>query len=104
MAKVTFFVGIIEEIWFLLSVQRYSKLMTSLEQLIQELETIPESLIDEVLDYVSFIKNRHFLKKTEGLRKVSFDEDWWDNLSRFTPDFLERREQPEFPHREELFP
>ena len=96
--------GIIEEIRFLLSVKPYGLLMTSLEQLIQELETLPEPLIDEVLDYVSFIKNRHFLKKTERLRKVSFDEDWWDNLSRFTPDFLERREQPELPHREELFP
>ena len=79
------------------------QLMTSLEQLIQELETLPEPLIDEVLDYVSFIKNRHVLQPGE-LRKASFDEDWWDNLSRFTPDFFEQREQPELPHREELFP
>ena len=77
--------------------------MTSLEQLIQELETLPEQLIDEVLDYVSLIKNSHFLR-SEELRKASFDEDWWDNLSRFTPDFLDLREQPELPHREELFP
>ncbi len=77
--------------------------MTSLEQLIQELETLREALIDEVLNYVSFIANRHSLP-SEGLQKASFDEDWWDNISRFTPDFLERREQPEFPHREELFP
>ena len=57
-------------------------LMTFLEQLIQELETLPEPFIDEVLDYVSFIKNRHFVKKPEGLGKASFDEDWWDNLAK----------------------
>lgn len=34
--------------------------MTSKDQLIQELENLPEQLIDQVLDDIAFIKHRHF--------------------------------------------
>lgn len=74
--------------------------MTSKERLRLELETLPEELIGEVLDYVRFVKNR----QPKNLGKASFDEDWWNNLFRFTPDFLEERNQPQLPNREEIFP
>lgn len=67
--------------------------MASREQLIQELETLAEELIDEVLDYIGFIKNR----QPKNLIKVSFSDEWWDNLFRFTPDFLEEQNQPQLP-------
>ncbi|VXD23672.1 conserved hypothetical protein [Planktothrix serta PCC 8927] len=78
--------------------------MTSKDQLIQELENLPDQLIDQVLDYIAFIKHRHFLQleKQPDLR-TSLNEDWWDNLSRFTPDFLDDREQPNLPQREDIF-
>lgn len=66
--------------------------MTSKDKLIQELKNLPEQLIDQVLDDIAFIKHRHFLQleKQSNLR-ASLDENWWDNLSQFTPDFLDDR-------------
>jgi len=78
--------------------------MTSKDRLTQELKNLPDQLIDQVLDYITFIKYRHFfrLEKQPELR-ANLDEDWWDNLSQFTPDFLNDREQPELPPREDIF-
>lgn len=79
--------------------------MTSKEQIIQELETLSEQLIDEVFDYINLIKNRHVSQLKEPLKlKPSFDNEWWDNLSQFTSDFLSDRQQPELPDREDIFP
>lgn len=80
------------------------KTMTSKEQLIQELETFSEQFIDEILDYINLRKNQHLSKLDESTKsRGGFDEEWWDNLSQFTPDFLDDRSQPELQHREELF-
>lgn len=79
--------------------------MTSREQLIQELEAIPEQFIDEILEHLNLIKSNYLAKQQESLMSRSgFDEEWWNNLSQFTPDFLNDRNQPELSHREELFP
>jgi hypothetical protein len=78
--------------------------MNSKERLIQELETLPEQLIDEILDYMRVLKNRHALQ-TENAPKprANFDEEWGDNLAGFTPDFCTERKQPELPNREDIF-
>lgn len=78
--------------------------MTSKERLIQELETLPEQLIDEILDYMRVLKNRHVLQTENSPKpRAKFDEEWWDNLAGFTPDFCPERKQPELPNREDIF-
>ncbi len=78
-------------------------MMTTKEQLLEELETLPEELISEALDYICFIKNRYSLK-LEAIRAIAkLDSDWWENLNNFTPDFLDERSQPNLPNREDIF-
>ncbi len=79
--------------------------MSSRKQLIQEIETLPEQFIDEILEHLKFIKSNYLAKQQESLQlRRGFDEVWWNNLSQFTPDFLSDRNQPELSDREELFP
>jgi len=79
--------------------------MTSREQLMQELEALPEQFIDEILEHLKFIKNSRLSKLGESPKpRAIFDDEWWNNLSQFTPDFLSDRNQPELSYREELFP
>lgn len=79
--------------------------MTAREQLLQELETLPEELIGEALDYICLIKNRHRPQPAAPPETgKSLGSDWWDNLDRFTPDFMCDRSQPNPPKREDIFP
>lgn len=77
--------------------------MNSKERLIQEIELIPEGLIDEILEYLSFLKWRNDLTSQSSTPKNKLDENWWKNLANFTPDFLNERQQPELPEREDIF-
>lgn len=58
--------------------------MTTKEQLIQELETLPEELMKEALDFIYFIKHRPQPKAltttSENIRSENIGSDWWDNL------------------------
>lgn len=79
--------------------------MTSRKQLMQEIETLPEEFIDEILEHLNLIKSNYLAKSEESLTpRRGFDEEWWSGLSQFTPDFLSDRNQPELSYREELFP
>ncbi len=79
--------------------------MTSREQLMQEIETLPEQFIDEMLEHLNLIKSKRLSKLEEPPKpRAGFDEEWWNSLLQFTPDFLGDRNQPELSHREELFP
>ncbi len=63
--------------------------MTSREQLMQEIETLPEQFIDEILEHLKLIKSNYLAKSEESLKpRRGFDEVWWSSLSQFTPDFL----------------
>ncbi|MDJ1172143.1 MULTISPECIES: hypothetical protein [Roseofilum] len=78
--------------------------MTARERLIQAIQTLPESQIDRVLAYI----NQVTADDSETQQQLSepgeyFDDRWWNNLYQFTPDFLEVREQPELPEREDIF-
>ena len=78
--------------------------MTTKEQLIQELDTLPEELIKEALDFICFIKNRDRPQlETSATNNENIGSDWWDNLDRFTPDFMDARSQPNLPNREDIF-
>ncbi|MCF3607719.1 hypothetical protein L2E81_14400 [Planktothrix agardhii 1033] len=45
--------------------------MTSKDRLTQELKNLPDQLIDQVLDYITFIKYRHFLFLLSPLGNLS---------------------------------
>jgi hypothetical protein len=49
--------------------------MTAKEKLIQEIEKAPESLVEEVLNFLLFTKARHTLKTSESLSKASVEAE-----------------------------
>jgi hypothetical protein len=60
--------------------------MSTRELLLRETEEIPESLLQEVLDFLRFVKNRHYPNADTGtdevntrnidLSKTAFAQDW----------------------------
>ncbi|WP_199249884.1 hypothetical protein [[Phormidium] sp. ETS-05] len=78
--------------------------MTAREQLIKAIETLPESQVAEVLAYINqVIADEGKTTEKDSDSQGYFDDNWWNNLSEFTPDFLEVREQPQLPAREDIF-
>ncbi len=64
--------------------------MTIKEQLLQEIDKTPEPLLEEVLDFLQFLQNKHRQDKLEitFLSELSLQKDWlkpeeeeaWQNL------------------------
>ncbi|MCM0594241.1 MAG: DUF2281 domain-containing protein [Gloeotrichia echinulata IR180] len=64
--------------------------MTIKEQLLQEIEKVPEPLLQEVLDFIQFLQNKRQQEKLEItlLSESSLQKDWlkpeeeeaWQNL------------------------
>lgn len=78
--------------------------MTAREQLIKAIETLPESQLAKVLAYINqVIADEGKTPQKDSDSQGYFDNNWWNNLSEFTPDFLEVREQPQLPAREDIF-
>lgn len=52
--------------------------MTIKEQLLQEIEKVPEPLLQEVLDFLQFLQNKHKQEKLEItlLSESSLQKDW----------------------------
>jgi hypothetical protein len=54
--------------------------MNSKEQIIQEIEYIPEPILNEVLDFIQFLKHKHLLSQetleTALLSESSLQKDW----------------------------
>lgn len=52
--------------------------MTIKEQLLQEIEKVPEPLLQEVLDFLQFLQNKHQQEKLEItlLSEFSLQKDW----------------------------
>ncbi len=48
------------------------------EQLLQEIERVPEPLLQEVLDFIQFLQNKHQQEKLEItlLSESSLQKDW----------------------------
>ncbi len=61
-------------------------MMTTKDQLIQELETLPEELMKEALDFICFIKLKRSPQPkaptttSENIGSKNIGSDWWDNL------------------------
>jgi hypothetical protein len=78
--------------------------MTAREKLIQAIQTLPESQVDQVLAYINQVRaDEGKTQEQDSQSKPCFDDIWWNNLSEFSPDFLEFREQPQLPEREDIF-
>lgn len=78
--------------------------MTGREKLMQAIETLPESQIAQVLAYIHQMMAENIVTKEQDSQvKPCFDETWWNNLSQFSLDFLEVREQLQLPAREDIF-
>ncbi len=66
--------------------------MSIKEELLQEIEKVPEPLLQEVLAFVQFLQNKHQQEKLENtlLSESSLQKDWlkpeeeeaWQNLSK----------------------
>ncbi|MDV3002910.1 MAG: hypothetical protein N5P05_004565 (plasmid) [Chroococcopsis gigantea SAG 12.99] len=64
--------------------------MTIKEQLLQEIDKTPEPLLEQVLDFLQFLQNKHQQNKLEItlLSELSLQKDWlkpeeeeaWQNL------------------------
>jgi hypothetical protein len=52
--------------------------MTKKEAFLDELDHVPESIIDEVLDYIRFLKSKnvHEYSETTLLNETSLKKDW----------------------------
>ncbi|MCT7965479.1 hypothetical protein NG799_03920 [Laspinema sp. D1] len=78
--------------------------MTAREKLIQAIQTLPASQVNQVLAYINHIRvEESTTQEQDSQSKPCFDETWWNNLSQFSPDFLEVPEQPQLPTREDIF-
>lgn len=76
--------------------------MTAREKM-QAIETLPESRIAQVLAYIQQVMVENSVTAEQGSQvKPCFDETWWNNLSQFSLDFLEVREQPQLPTRNDI--
>ncbi|MCF2491290.1 DUF2281 domain-containing protein [Dyadobacter sp. CY347] len=77
--------------------------MTKIElqsQIQRKAQELPLDLLQEVYDYMEFIlekRKRKPYSKTEDL------ENWWQNISNFSGDFMEQRSQPPLDKNENLF-
>lgn len=72
--------------------------MDNRSHLQQEINILPDQLIDQVLAYIAALKKSHQLERVKQTHSpVTLDDQWWDNLSQFTLDFMEERSQPELP-------
>jgi len=56
----------------------YKTAMTIKELLLQEIEKVPEPLLQEVLDFIQFLQNKHQQEKLEItlLSESSLQKDW----------------------------
>jgi len=52
--------------------------MTIKEQLLQEIEKLPEPLLKEVLNFIQFLQNKHQQEKLEitHISEFSLQKDW----------------------------
>lgn len=86
--------------------------MRSREQLIQEIEQMPDDLLDEVFDFLKVLQTKHSQEKLEGslLSESALARDWlrleedeaWQDLQkviavgRFFSLFVSQRQQDDF--------
>jgi hypothetical protein len=77
--------------------------MTARDKLIQAIETLPDYQVERVLAYIQIMADPRPTQEQNSQEMPCFDETWWNNLSQFSPDFLEVREQPQLPAREDMF-
>ena len=69
--------------------------MTKIElqsQIQRKAQELPLDLLQEVYDYMEFILDK---RKRKPYSKTEDLENWWQNISNFSGDFMEQRSQPQ---------
>lgn len=77
--------------------------MTKIElqsQIQRKAQELPLDLLQEVYDYMEFILEK---RKRKPYSKIEDLENWWQNISNFSGDFMEQRIQPPLDKSENLF-
>lgn len=77
--------------------------MTKIElqtQVQRKMKELPADLLQEVYEYMESILER---RKKEFDRKDQQLEDWWNNITHFSSDFMTQRVQPPLDKSENLF-
>ena len=77
--------------------------MTKIElqsQIQRKAQELPLDLLQEVYDYMEFILEK---RKRKPYSKIEDLENWWQNISNFSGDFMEQRIQPPLDKNENLF-
>ncbi|MCF2500187.1 DUF2281 domain-containing protein [Dyadobacter chenhuakuii] len=77
--------------------------MTKIElqsQIQRKAQELPLDLLQEVYDYMEFILEK---RKRKPYSKIEDLENWWQNISNFSGDFMEKRIQPPLDKNENLF-
>ena len=77
--------------------------MTKIElqsQIQRKVQELPLDLLQEVYDYMEFILEK---RKRKPYSKIEDLENWWQNISNFSGDFMEQRIQPPLDKNENLF-
>ncbi|HIK09128.1 MAG TPA: AbrB/MazE/SpoVT family DNA-binding domain-containing protein [Oscillatoriaceae cyanobacterium M33_DOE_052] len=75
--------------------------MTPKEQLVYELETLPDALVHEALDLICQLKQRRSLSRVPS---SDLWQLWWEQIDGVTDDFMGERSQPQAQPREDIFP
>lgn len=51
--------------------------MKTQQEIIQEIQSIPEPLLSEILDFVQFLKQKHITNKSIDLKETNnLEKDW----------------------------
>lgn len=51
--------------------------MKTKQEIIQEIQSIPEPLLSEILDFVQFLKQKHITNKSIDLKETNnLEKDW----------------------------
>ena len=77
--------------------------MTKIElqsQIQRKAQELSLDLLQEVYDYMEFILEK---RKRKPYSKIEDLENWWQNISNFSGDFMEKRIQPPLDKKENLF-
>jgi uncharacterized protein HemX len=76
--------------------------MITKEEIKKEVDKLPSSLLEEVYSFLKKVSQRAKGGVTEDKNSKKWEE-WWSNLQKFSPDFMNDRTQPKTQSRDNIF-
>lgn len=68
------------------------------QQIIEEIEYIPEPLLNEIVDFIQFLKNKHLSQKTLEMEEINQQETALLSESSLAKDWLSKEEDEAWKH------